>query len=95
MDKNFIGYNAYNAPTIFMYKELHDLCTKRHRDFITQIAAGYGQTFVSFDYRLLTETQVKLMSDLMFEDAGVPLSLRTEYYAKWSVYKNTLTPKPN
>lgn len=55
---------------------------------------NFNRTII-FGYRLLTETQVKLMSSLMFEEAGVPLSLRTEYYAKLSDYKNTLTPKPN
>jgi len=86
---NISGYvsRASGAPTVQMGVEAHTATTKVFRDWLTE---NYGQPVgVKVDWTKVSRQEIYNLSERMFDAAGVPKSVREQYYSALDQYTAT------
>ncbi len=80
---NIPGYisRQYSQPTIQLTKELHDAAHEAER---TWMKKTFGK--VRGNWNKITPQQIFELSEIMFDAAGVPEQIRSDYYRQFNEY---------
>jgi hypothetical protein len=90
MGENFKNYNPNKAPAVLMDLESHNATRGVYNTWRAEMRQRMGGTF---DWAKVSEADIQALSELMFNAAEVPASIRAEYYARLNEFLKTLTPK--
>ena len=81
------GYDADAAPAILMPKPKHE---RTFGVYLKWRAAAAKKTGGTFDWKKVSEPEMRKLSEQMFDAASVPPAVRKEYWAAFAKYKATL-----
>ena len=78
MHKHFPGYDPDKAPAILMPEINHRATFGVYNTWRVEMKAKLGGVF---DWSKISQAEMKDLSERMFDAAGVPANIRTEYWA--------------
>jgi hypothetical protein len=87
MEKNFPEYNAGKAPAILMPEANHRLTFGVFNKWKAAMAQKMDG---AFDWRKVSEEEMRELAEEMFDAASVPASIRQEYWAEFDKMKSAL-----
>jgi RHS repeat-associated protein len=87
MRQHFAGYDAAQAPAILMAAENHRATFGVFNRWRAQQRASMGGIF---DWAKVSEADMRMLSEQMFDAAGVPQNMRQDYWAWYGRMKNKL-----
>jgi len=90
MKENFENYNPDSAPAVLMGPEAHNATRGVYNIWRAEMRKKMGGTF---DWAKVSKADMRALSERMFDAAGAPREVRTEYYRQFNKYLKTLTPK--
>jgi len=87
MEKHFPNYQPGEAPAVLMEKRAHDST----RDVFNRWKAMMrGKMGGNFDWGKVSETEIRDLSEKLFDAADVPQESRMEFWKQFEQYKATL-----
>jgi hypothetical protein len=89
MKAHYAGYSSEEAPAVLMPKSQHDSTRSVYNKWRAKTSKAHGG---AFDWQKVTEAEVRALGNEMFEQSGVPKSVRQQYWAAFDAYRATLTP---
>jgi hypothetical protein len=87
IEKNYPGYDANQAPAILMPEANHRATIGVYNKWRVEMAQKMGGTF---DWNKVSETDMRALSETMFDAAQVPSSVRKQYWAAFEKMKAAL-----
>ncbi|MGC5076584.1 SpvB/TcaC N-terminal domain-containing protein [Agrococcus sp. DT81.2] len=87
MKKHFSKYSSGDAPAVLMPTKAHDATRGIFPQWKKAMAEKMGGVF---DWKKVTEAQIRALSEKMFDAAKVPEAVRREYYKQWNAYKKSI-----
>lgn len=80
MRNNFRDYDANVAPTVYMSAEMHKKTWGVFNKWQAEMEKKMGGVF---DWTKVSEADMRALSEKMFDAAGVPAAIRTQYWAEF------------
>lgn len=81
------NYDPNQAPAILMSTARHEQTYGVYNTWRAAMTQKMGGTF---DWSKISRYEVRKLSDQMFDAAGVPQSVRNQYWIEWRRYVQTI-----
>jgi len=87
MEKHFPKYQPGEAPAVLMEKRAHDSTRDLFNQWKAMMREKMGGTF---DWGKVSESEIRNLSEKLFDGAEVPQEVRQEFWKQFEQYKATL-----
>jgi hypothetical protein len=87
MKEHFPGYDPDLAPAILMSAPNHEKTFGVYNTWRAKMKEAMGGVF---DWSKVTESDMRALSEQMFDAAGVPSEIRTQYWQEFERMKQAL-----
>jgi hypothetical protein len=87
MKRRFLKYKTGEAPAVLMREDAHDLTRRLFNKWKGVMRKKMGG---SFDWGKVSETDIRNLSEELFDAAEVPKGVRQEFWKQFEQYKATL-----
>ena len=87
MKKHFRDYDPYKAPAILMPEGNHRATFGVYNTWRAEMRKKMGGTF---DWENVSEPDMRILSESMFDAAGVPTGMRQDYWGWFERMKSAL-----